>query len=177
MERISMHLRVLMNQPFLPQDLTQYNTAHNRQISMVGIQEDERPRKRRYRANSVSFSDQEEIINPGTCLCVRGVCVSVVGGRGYKIRMPFGCKLASCLHSHTTQRILIHQWASFETWCKPPLFLPRCVYHCGSCFLPRLSSQTLVLSTETSLNRRCPVHPDFSHKIHPTPLIPYCPLY
>ena len=103
MERISMHLRVLINQPFLPQDLTQYNTAHNRQISMVGIQEDERPRKRRYRANSVSFSDQEEIINPGTCLCVRGVCLSVVGWRGYKIRMPFGCKLAimSSLTHHT----------------------------------------------------------------------------
>ena len=33
--------------PFL-QDLTQYNTAHNRQISMVGIREDEHPWKRKY---------------------------------------------------------------------------------------------------------------------------------
>ena len=49
----------------LLQDLTQYNTAHNRQIFTVGIREDKRPRKRKYRPNSVSFSEQEEIINPG----------------------------------------------------------------------------------------------------------------
>ena len=65
------------------QDLTQYNTAHNRQISMVGIKEDERPRKRKYRPTAVSVSDQEEIINPGVCgsvcRCVggAGVCESV----------------------------------------------------------------------------------------------------
>ena len=53
--------------PSLPlvQDLTQYNTAHNRQISMVGISENEKVRKRKYRPHSVSFSDSEEIINPG----------------------------------------------------------------------------------------------------------------
>jgi nuclear inhibitor of protein phosphatase 1 len=45
-------------------DLTQYNMAHNRQISMVGISENEKVRKRKYRPHSVSFSDSEEIINP-----------------------------------------------------------------------------------------------------------------
>lgn len=45
-------------------DLTQYNTAHNRQISMIGITENEKVRKRKYRPHSVSFSDSEEIINP-----------------------------------------------------------------------------------------------------------------
>ena len=45
--------------------MTQYNTAHNRQISMIGITENEKVRKRKYRPHSVSFSDSEEIINPG----------------------------------------------------------------------------------------------------------------
>eukprot|EP00731_Ephydatia_muelleri_P031847 Em0023g354a len=45
-------------------DLTQYNTAHNRQISMVGIQEDEKPRKRKFRSQAVNFADEEEVINP-----------------------------------------------------------------------------------------------------------------
>lgn len=46
-------------------DLTQYNTAHNRQISMVGIvQEDEKPRKRKFGSQVVSFADEEEVINP-----------------------------------------------------------------------------------------------------------------
>ncbi|CAI7992602.1 Nuclear inhibitor of protein phosphatase 1, partial [Geodia barretti] len=48
-------------------DLTQYNTAHNRQISMVGIVEagGDKISRRKYRPNSVTFSDNEEIINPG----------------------------------------------------------------------------------------------------------------
>lgn len=45
-------------------DLTQYNTAHNRQISMVGIQENEKPRKRKFRSQKVTFADEEEVINP-----------------------------------------------------------------------------------------------------------------
>ena len=54
------------------QDLTQYNTAHNRQISMVGIVEaGDKTSRRKYRPNSVTFSDNEEIINPGIlCACV-----------------------------------------------------------------------------------------------------------
>ena len=44
------------------QDLTQYNTAHNRQISMVGIQENQRSRKRKS-TSSISFAEEEEIIN------------------------------------------------------------------------------------------------------------------
>ena len=55
------------------------------------------------------------------------VCVSVVGGA-----TRVGCTLAVMSSLTHTQRILIHQWASSETWYKPPLFLPRCVYHCGS---------------------------------------------
>ena len=51
--------------PSALQDLTQYNTAHNRQISTVGIREDERTRKRKARPRSVSFYDEEEVINPG----------------------------------------------------------------------------------------------------------------
>ena len=46
------------------QDLTQYNTAHNRQISMVGINENEKPRKRRNRPRSIAFAEEEEVINP-----------------------------------------------------------------------------------------------------------------
>ena len=46
------------------QDLTQYNTAHNRQISMVGITDVDKPRKRKSHVNSVEFADEEEIINP-----------------------------------------------------------------------------------------------------------------
>lgn len=46
------------------QDLTQYNTAHNRQISMVGISDADKPRKRKSHSNSVFFADEEEIINP-----------------------------------------------------------------------------------------------------------------
>lgn len=48
------------------QDLTQYNTAHNRQISTIGISLDEPPRKRQHRRNaSVTFCETEEVINPG----------------------------------------------------------------------------------------------------------------
>lgn len=46
------------------QDLTQYNTAHNRQISMVGITDSEGSRKRKQHPRSISFSEEEEIINP-----------------------------------------------------------------------------------------------------------------
>ena len=47
---------------FYSQDLTQYNTAHNRQISVVGIQDNQRGRKRKS-TSSISFADDEEIIN------------------------------------------------------------------------------------------------------------------
>ena len=46
------------------QDLTQFNTAHNRQISMVGIPETELPHKRKQHPLSISFAEEEEIINP-----------------------------------------------------------------------------------------------------------------
>ena len=46
------------------QDLTQYNTAHNRQISMVGISDSEGSRKRKQHPRSISFSEEEEVINP-----------------------------------------------------------------------------------------------------------------
>ena len=44
------------------QDLTQYNTAHNSQISTVGIQDNPRPRKRKS-TSSITFAEEEEIIN------------------------------------------------------------------------------------------------------------------
>uniref|UniRef100_A0A2P2HX52 Nuclear inhibitor of protein phosphatase 1 n=1 Tax=Hirondellea gigas TaxID=1518452 RepID=A0A2P2HX52_9CRUS len=44
-------------------NLTEFNTAHNRRISMLGIDDEEvRPRKRR--KFSISFRDEEDIINP-----------------------------------------------------------------------------------------------------------------
>ena len=48
----------------LPQDLTLFNTAHNRQISMLGITDEESARRKR-KSVSVNFSETEEIINPG----------------------------------------------------------------------------------------------------------------
>ncbi|XP_065889920.1 nuclear inhibitor of protein phosphatase 1-like [Dysidea avara] len=47
-------------------DLTQYNTAHNRQISTVGIaEEDNRPKKRKKRlSSSVNFNNDIDVINP-----------------------------------------------------------------------------------------------------------------
>ena len=48
------------------QDLTQYNTAHNRQISTIGISTDGPLRKRQHRRSvSVNFAEDEDIINPG----------------------------------------------------------------------------------------------------------------
>ncbi len=44
------------------QDLTQYNTAHNRQISTVGIQDGQKSRKRKG-TWPISFAEEEEIIN------------------------------------------------------------------------------------------------------------------
>ena len=43
-------------------DLTQYNTAHNRQISMVGIPDVPKSRKRKTKL-SISFAEEEDIIN------------------------------------------------------------------------------------------------------------------
>ncbi|XP_003383524.1 PREDICTED: nuclear inhibitor of protein phosphatase 1-like [Amphimedon queenslandica] len=46
-------------------DITQYNTAHNRQISTIGINEEASlSRKRQRKSSSVSFNETEEIINP-----------------------------------------------------------------------------------------------------------------
>ena len=63
---------------FVIQDITQYNTAHNRQISTIGIIE-EVSRKRHRRCHSVLFADNEEIINPGTYVEYRNkaICVFV----------------------------------------------------------------------------------------------------
>ena len=44
---------------------------------MVGISENEKVRKRKYRPNSVSFSEAEEIINPGTMYNVHVYTVQV----------------------------------------------------------------------------------------------------
>jgi hypothetical protein len=46
-------------------DITQYNTAHNRQISIVGVSDSGIARRRHQRSNSVTFSETEEVINPG----------------------------------------------------------------------------------------------------------------
>lgn len=57
-------LRNCLNMCVRLQDLTQYNTAHNRQISMVGISEIEGSRKRKKHPHSLTFAEEEEIINP-----------------------------------------------------------------------------------------------------------------
>ena len=44
------------------QDLTQYNTAHNRQISVMGIPDTPKSRKRKS-TSSISFAEEEEVIN------------------------------------------------------------------------------------------------------------------
>ncbi|KAL7646543.1 UNVERIFIED_CONTAM: hypothetical protein RMT77_001794 [Armadillidium vulgare] len=46
-------------------NLTEFNTAHNRRISMLGIGEDEaNPRGRKRHKYNISFKDEEDIINP-----------------------------------------------------------------------------------------------------------------
>lgn len=51
------------------QNLTEFNTAHNKRISTLTIEEGnleiQRPKRKR-RSSRVSFSEEEEIINPGT---------------------------------------------------------------------------------------------------------------
>lgn len=47
-------------------NLTEFNTAHNRRISMLGISDDveKRNKSRKRKRNCVSFNEDEEIINP-----------------------------------------------------------------------------------------------------------------
>lgn len=55
-----------ISEPFTFQNLTEYNTAHNRRISMLGITDDnsiKKNRNKRKRRN-VTFNDEECIINP-----------------------------------------------------------------------------------------------------------------
>lgn len=51
---------------FLFQNLTEFNTAHNRRISMLGISDDTEKRNanRKRKRRGVSFNEDEEIINP-----------------------------------------------------------------------------------------------------------------
>ena len=45
--------------------MTEFNTAHNRRISMLGIgEEDTNPRGRKRHKYNVSFKDEEDVINP-----------------------------------------------------------------------------------------------------------------
>lgn len=56
-------MRLIFLSSFSPlKDLTQYNTAHNRQISMVGIQDSQKSGRKR-KSTTISFSEEEEIIN------------------------------------------------------------------------------------------------------------------
>jgi len=46
-------------------NLTEFNTAHNRRISMLGIPDEEiRPTSRKRKKKSLTFSEEEEVINP-----------------------------------------------------------------------------------------------------------------
>lgn len=46
------------------ENLTEYNTAHNRRISQIPITLEEARRKSRPR-NNIQFAEEEDIINPG----------------------------------------------------------------------------------------------------------------
>ena len=49
----------------VPQNLTEFNTAHNRRVTMLGIAEDEfKSARRRSQKRSVTFNEEEEVINP-----------------------------------------------------------------------------------------------------------------
>lgn len=49
----------------LLQNLTEFNTAHNRRISMLGIPDEEiRPTSRKRKKKLLTFSEEEEVINP-----------------------------------------------------------------------------------------------------------------
>lgn len=53
---------------FALKDLTEFNTAHNKRISMVGITEEtisNAASRKRKRHPSVAFHDTDDIINPG----------------------------------------------------------------------------------------------------------------
>ncbi len=63
--------------PSAPKDLTQYNTAHNRQISTVGISDSENPRKRKHCQQRVDFSESEEVINPGKCVVLQSIITPI----------------------------------------------------------------------------------------------------
>nr|CAD7261869.1 unnamed protein product [Timema shepardi] len=46
-------------------NLTEFNTAHNRRISMLGIPDEEiRPTSRKRKKKIITFSEEEEVINP-----------------------------------------------------------------------------------------------------------------
>lgn len=47
------------------QNLTEFNTAHNRRISMLGISDDDAHKSTRKRKKKgITFNDDEEVINP-----------------------------------------------------------------------------------------------------------------
>lgn len=54
------------------QNLTEFNTAHNKRISLLTIEEGnleiQRPKRKR-RNSRVTFSEEDSIINPGTYQC------------------------------------------------------------------------------------------------------------
>ncbi len=56
--------------PSLLQNLTEFNTAHNRRITALGDIADvpTNPLKRKRKNSHVGFNDEEEIINPGEFL-------------------------------------------------------------------------------------------------------------
>ena len=51
------------------QNLTEFNTAHNRRnVALTDLKDASNPLKRKHKNVYVSFSEDEEIINPGTWL-------------------------------------------------------------------------------------------------------------
>lgn len=65
---ILFHVYVLLTSMDCLKNLTEFNTAHNKRISTLTIEEGnldiQRPKRRR-KSSRVSFNEDEEIINPG----------------------------------------------------------------------------------------------------------------
>ena len=61
-----MHSKQIHKQKFILQNLTEFNTAHNRRvISVADMPDAPNPLKRKHKSTRVGFADEEDVINPG----------------------------------------------------------------------------------------------------------------
>ena len=96
------------------QDLTQFNTAHNRQISMVGIPETEVSHKRKQHPLTISFADEEEIINPEDIDPTIGKFRNMVQTTIIPTKVIYYCTFSNWQQPLTrsfTQKVILHSEA------------------------------------------------------------------